>query len=109
VFADVFPIPVLGDSKSIKEMAKIYQKVYGVEPQLQHMGSLEDLYTSMTAVFQENRGNKYAWMGMFYQYYMLNGSTSLGELSNDRYPQIVPTTIEAYLKMHSKETVGKQY
>jgi len=99
----------LGDSKSIKEMAKIYQDVYGVEPQLQPMGSLEDLYNTMTSVFQKAPGNVYAWMGMYYQYYMLNGKTLLGELSNDHYPQIVPTTIETFLKSHTKESVGSLY
>jgi hypothetical protein len=90
-------------------MAKIYKGVYGIEPQLQRLGSLEDLYNTMTSILQKEPGNVYAWTGMHYQYYMLNGSTLLGELSNSRYPQIVPTTNDSFLKSHSKETVGNQY
>jgi hypothetical protein len=99
-------ITVLGDRKSVKEMAHLYQKVYGVEPQIQRMGSLEDLREKMTSIFKENPRNIYAWMGMYYQYYMANGSTSLGKLDNERYPGVVPKGLETFLKGYTKETVA---
>lgn len=102
-------VSVLGDSKSTKEIIKIYQQVYGIEPEVKHDGSLEALYEEMTATFEKYPDNPYAWMPLYYRYYMWNGSTLLGELSNDRYPHIVPTSIETFLKSHSRETVGNQY
>jgi hypothetical protein len=97
---------VLGDRKSVKEMAYIYQKVYGIEPEIKRNGSLKELYERMTAVFKEEAHNPFAWMGMYYQYYMQNGQTLLGKTDNDRYPKVVPTTVEAFLKEHTKEDVG---
>ena len=102
-----FEFAVLGDKKSIKELAQLYQQAYGTEPQVQRLGSLEDLYTKMTAVFKENPANYYAWMGMFYQYYMLNGSTSLDNLDNERYPSVKPITVEDFLKKYGKDTIGQ--
>lgn len=99
-------INVLGDRKSAKEMAELYQKVYGVEPKIQRLGSLEDLYEKMTAVFKEQGPNSYAWMGMFYQYWMTNGKTSLGKLDNERYPVVKPKDLETFLKGYTKDTVG---
>lgn len=97
---------VLGDRKSIKEMADIFQKVYGVEPQIKQNGSLKELYERMTEIFKEQARNPFAWMGMCYQYYMQNGKTLLGKTDNDRYPKVVPTTVEEFLKEPTKEIVG---
>jgi hypothetical protein len=102
-----FTITVLGDRKSVKEMAHLFQEAYGVEPQIQRMGSLEDLHETMISVFKEQPDNPFAWMGMFYQYYMANGSTSLGELDNERYPGVVPKSVETFLKARTKESVAK--
>ncbi|KAH9203992.1 hypothetical protein DL95DRAFT_131625 [Leptodontidium sp. 2 PMI_412] len=96
----------LGDRKSVKEMAELYQKVYGVEPNVQRMGSLEDLHGKMTAVFKEQAANPYAWMGMYYQYWMSNGQTALERLDNERYPVVKPKDLETFLKGYTKDTVG---
>jgi len=53
-------IKVLDDRNSVKEIAQLYQSVYGVEPQVQRMGSLEDLYNKMTSDFKENPTNPFA-------------------------------------------------
>jgi len=100
-------VKFLGDKKSVKELAQLYHQAYGVEPQVQHLGSLEDLYAKMTAAFKENPANYYAWMGMFYQYYMLKGTTSLDSLDNERYPSVKPITVEDFLKKYGKDTVGQ--
>ncbi len=96
----------MGDRKSAKEMAELYQKVYGVEPKIQRLGSLEDLYEKMTAVFKEQGPSSYAWMGMFYQYWMTNGKTSLGKLENERYSVVKPKDLETFLQGYTKDTVG---
>jgi hypothetical protein len=78
-----------------------------VKPDIQHMGSLDDLYEKMQVAFKNSPGNPFAWMGMFYQYYIQNGSTSLGKLDNERYTSVKPVTVEEFLKAHTKESLGK--
>jgi hypothetical protein len=77
-----------------------------VEPQIQSIGSLEDLREKMEAVFEEQAANPYAWMGMYYQYYMTNGQTSLGRLDNEKYPGLAPKRLESFLEGYTKETVA---
>lgn len=98
---------VLGDRKSVKELAQLYEKQYEIKPTVQGLGSLDDLFTKMQAAFKSEPKNPFAWMGMFYQYYMQNGSTSLGTVDNERYPAVQPLTVEKFLKVHTKETLGK--
>ena len=76
-----------------------------MEPKIEHLGSLQDLYNTMTALFKQP-DNPYGWIGMYYQYYMQNGQTVLGKTDNERYPGLVPTSVEEFLKMHSRESVG---
>lgn len=90
-------------------MAELYQKVYGVEPKVLRLGSLENLYDKMMSVFKQDPANVYAWMGMFYQYYMTNGQTSLGKLDNDRYPMVRPKGLEEFLNGHKKRECWKQF
>lgn len=97
---------VLGDSKSTKELAQLYEEVYGVAPVLKCLGTLGDLYEKMIPIFKSQPDNRYAWIGMFYMYYMANGSTRLGKLDNERYPALKPLSVEAFLKRHTKETVA---
>ena len=87
-------------------MAEAYQKVYGVEPKVQRLGSLEELYQKMMAVFNEKDPSYYAWAGLFYQYWMANGKTLLGKLDNERYPVVKPKDLESFLKGYTKDTVG---
>ena len=102
---------VLGDRVSIKEMAKLYEQVYGVEAKLEKKGELEDLKKAMQETFKKDPQNVYAWLGMHYQYWMSNGKTSLGtDLDNEKLSEAVkPTTVEEFLKKHSRDTVGKSY
>lgn len=61
----------------------------------------------MTSIFKENPKNGLAWVGLYGQYWMSNGRTLLGKTDNERYPTVVPTTVEQFLKGHTKESVGK--
>ena len=100
---------VLGDRKSVKELAGIYEKIYGVKPQIQQKGSLGDLYSRMQSTYKDQSENEFAWIGMFYQYYMQNGTTWLRKLDNERYPTVLPLTAEGFLQEHTKETVAKSF
>ncbi|KAF7920056.1 hypothetical protein EAE99_008177 [Botrytis elliptica] len=96
-----------GDSKSIKKLAHLYREAFGVEPNSQRLGSLQDLHDNMTSAFKENPRNGFAWIGLYGQYWMSNGQTLLGDTDNSRYPEVVPTTVEEFLKGHTKESLGK--
>lgn len=98
---------VVGDRKSVKELAQLYERQYEIKPDVQRLGSLDDLYVKVQATFKSQPKNHFAWMGMFYQYYLQNGSTWLGTVDNERYPTVQPLTVEKFLKVHTKETLGK--
>ena len=104
---DLCDILVLGDRKSVKELAQLYEKRYGVKPEIQQMGSLDELYEKMQIAFKNAPQNPFIWMGMFYQFYMQNGSTQLGELDNTRYLVVKPVNVEEFLKGHARESLGK--
>lgn len=55
---------VLGDRKSIRQLADEFEQVYGKRPVLDRRGSLEDLYTTMQAVADKDRANVYAYMAL---------------------------------------------
>ncbi|PVH75921.1 NAD(P)-binding protein [Cadophora sp. DSE1049] len=95
-------IEILGDSKSPKEMADVYRKVYGAEPKVNRLGSWDDLHAKMTAVFKENPSNIYAWIGLYYQYVMGKEKTQLRKVENHRYPSVKPTTLEDFLALKKK-------
>ncbi|KAF2719009.1 NAD(P)-binding protein [Polychaeton citri CBS 116435] len=102
-------IKVLGEKFSVKEMAETYREVYNIEPSLEPQGSFEDLHSAMTAVFQKDPTNIFAWMGMYYQYFMGTGKTNLREANNSRFPKIKPTDTKTFLQSHPRESVGMSY
>ena len=76
-------------------------------PKIERKGSLDDLYSIMMSIYEKNKSNQYSWLGMFYQYYMANGSTVLGKLDNDRYPNVKPVSAKTFLEGYTKDNVGK--
>ncbi|KAH6970534.1 hypothetical protein BKA56DRAFT_558900 [Ilyonectria sp. MPI-CAGE-AT-0026] len=89
-----------GDVKSTREIAQIYETVYGSKPTLSSRGSLSQLWDYMQAEKKKYEGqNKWNYMTWFYQYYILNGQTLWGrQFDNARYPQIKPDNIESFFK-----------
>ncbi|MBE3048547.1 hypothetical protein IMZ48_39810 [Candidatus Bathyarchaeota archaeon] len=55
---------VLGDRKSIRQIADEFAEVYGKKPTLERRGSLDDLYEAMQASFKKEPSNMYAWIAM---------------------------------------------
>ncbi|KAG4442634.1 hypothetical protein IFR05_001890 [Cadophora sp. M221] len=97
-------IEVLGDSKSPKEVAEVYKKVYGTEPKVERLGSWDDLQVKMTAIFKENPPNAFSWMGLYYQYIMGMEKTRLRKVENHRYPSVKPKTLEDFLTLRKKNS-----
>jgi len=55
---------VLGDRKSPKEFAQLYERVYGQSLTLERNGSLEDLDALKNRTREENPDDMRKWMGM---------------------------------------------
>ncbi|KAK8165419.1 hypothetical protein BKA80DRAFT_342551 [Phyllosticta citrichinensis] len=108
-------VKFLGDRKNIHQIAAAMSSVYSFTPSLEPLGSLADLHATMHKKRDSEPENYYAYLPMWYQYYMLNGSTLLvppgssaeKELSNNRYPEVKAVRFEDYLRMYSpKELSG---
>ncbi|KAF2163962.1 hypothetical protein M409DRAFT_57066 [Zasmidium cellare ATCC 36951] len=100
---------VVGDRKSVKELAKVYEEVYGVTPEVQRRGSFEDLHKIMRETFQKDPSNIFAWMGMHYQYYMGKGSVTLGKDENERLGDRKPQGVKEFLQSWPRERVAMSY
>ncbi|RDW93632.1 NmrA-like family protein [Aspergillus mulundensis] len=100
----------LGGRTTIKELAKSYEKVYGVPVTLEKRGSLDDLYKTMHELRAKEPQNIYSYMSMFFYYYWANGQTVLGpELDNARYPDVKPVDWEGFMSLWSREQLGTAF
>ncbi|PKY04959.1 NAD(P)-binding protein [Aspergillus campestris IBT 28561] len=100
----------LGDRRSIHGIADDFAQVYGKKPQLERLGSLDDLYKAMQATFNKDPSNIFAYLAMFYQYYCTNGQAYLKpELDNRKYPEITPVTFKKFLQDHKMEELSDSY
>lgn len=57
-------LPVVGDRKSTREIAQIFESVYHVKPALESLGSLEDLYKHMHEVWDKDPAAAMSYMPM---------------------------------------------
>ncbi|EEU33939.1 uncharacterized protein NECHADRAFT_55821 [Fusarium vanettenii 77-13-4] len=113
VIADTSAIGIkkyLGDRKSIKEIAATFQEVYGIQPKLERLGSLDDLKTQMNALRAKNPSGVFSYMFLFFMYYWLNGQTFVGPVTdNERYPEVKPETWEEFLKKRGLDELPQAY
>lgn len=82
--------------------------MYGFRPQLERLGSLDDLYKLMHELREKYPQDPFKYMAMFYQYYCVNGQCHLGEFTssdNARYPEIKVETSEDFLRRTPLETL----
>ncbi|KAK4499353.1 hypothetical protein PRZ48_009866 [Zasmidium cellare] len=100
---------VVGDRKSVKELAKVYEEVYGVNPTVERQGSFEDLHKIMREAFKKDPGNVFAWMGVHYQYYMGIGTVNLGKDENYRLGDRKPAGVKEFLQRWPRENVANSY
>ncbi|RSL43547.1 hypothetical protein BHE90_017187 [Fusarium euwallaceae] len=113
VIADTSAIGIkkyLGDRKSIKEIAATFQEVYGIQPKLERLGSLDGLKTQMNALRAKNPSDVFSYMFLFFMYYWLNGQTFVGPATdNERYPEVKSETWEEFLKKRSLDELPQAY
>ncbi|RAH63878.1 NAD(P)-binding protein [Aspergillus aculeatinus CBS 121060] len=100
----------LGDRKTIRQIADEFAQVYGRKPRLVRLGSKDQLYQKMHAIYDQDPSNIYAYLALFYQYYCTNGQTYLKpELDNSRYPSVKPMTFRQFLQSHSIDSLSDSY
>ncbi|KAL0939661.1 NmrA-like family protein [Colletotrichum truncatum] len=100
----------LGDRKTIKEIAASFKEVYGIEPKLERLGSLDELKTRMHSLRQENPADIFKYMSLFFLYYWINGQTFVGpDVQNDKYPEVKPVTWEAFMKNRTVQELAGAY
>ena len=89
-------------------MAEDFEAVYKKKPEIQRLGSLDDLYDRMHKIRAAQPGNVWAWMSLFYTYYSLNGQTVLPKpLDNDRFPGVKLETVRDYFAKTPLEKLGR--
>ncbi|KAF9889015.1 hypothetical protein FE257_007992 [Aspergillus nanangensis] len=100
----------LGDRRNIQQIADDFAEVYGRRPALERLGSVQDLYSTMQAIYKKDPSNIYAYLALFYQYYCINGQTYLKpQLDNSRYPQVKPVTFKKFMEAHQMDQLGDTY
>ncbi|GKT55755.1 NmrA-like family protein [Colletotrichum tofieldiae] len=100
----------LGDRKNIKEIASIFEEVYGVKPELKRLGSLEDLRTTMHQLRAEHPNDVFKYMSLFFMYYWINGQTFVGpEVDDAKYPDAEPVTWKDFMKTRSIQELAAAY
>ncbi|KAI1774426.1 hypothetical protein F4818DRAFT_419889 [Hypoxylon cercidicola] len=84
----------LGDRKSTNQIISDFRSVYGTEPAVKRLGSLDDLYQEAHA----NGEQHYAKTGL---HHILTGAVYLeGDLDCGRYPDVKPETMQDLFKQH---------
>ncbi|KAI4871162.1 nmrA-like family protein [Hypoxylon rubiginosum] len=100
----------VGQRTPFREIAKSFEKVYGVQPKLECQGSLDELFARMHKLRRDNPQNYFSYIFLFFNYYMTNGQTLLGpELDNHKYPQVKPTTWEDFFRATPREQLPGAY
>ncbi|KAI1141694.1 nmrA-like family protein [Hypoxylon sp. FL0543] len=103
-------LKLVGGRATTREIAGSFEKVYGVKPKLECRGSLDDLYRHMHEMRKKEPQNLFAYMFLFFQYYMLNGQTLLRpEFDNDKYPQVKPVSWEDYFRAVPRDQLPGAY
>ncbi|KAM5365872.1 hypothetical protein ACJZ2D_010786 [Fusarium nematophilum] len=91
----------LGDRRSIRQIADAFQDAYNEGPQLECLGSLDELYKTMHAKREEDPQNKAAYIPLFYHYYCTSGQTHLGvDMNTLPYPGLKRVTFDDFLRTH---------
>ncbi|KAH7142938.1 hypothetical protein B0J13DRAFT_585594 [Dactylonectria estremocensis] len=79
----------------------VAQDAYNERPQLECLGSLDELHKMMHAKRAEDPQNKAAYIPLFYHYYCTSGQTHLGvDMNTLPYPGLKRVTFDDFLRTH---------
>ncbi|GAB5593826.1 hypothetical protein Unana1_08726 [Umbelopsis nana] len=80
---------VTGGRTTNRGLAESFEKVYGIKPHLEKLGSLDDLFKRMHEIRAQQPKDFFNYMSLFHMYYWINGQTNVGpETDNSKYPEI---------------------
>lgn len=99
---DPAPLPsrfnVAGDILDFHELVGAFEEGSGRRLAVERLGSLEDLDARIAGLQRADPANVYAYLPLMYYRAMLNGKAKLGELLNDRYPDVRPMRAVEYVR-----------
>ncbi|KAK0610598.1 hypothetical protein B0T17DRAFT_621066 [Bombardia bombarda] len=103
-------IKVLGDSKTMKDLAVEFESVYGEKPKLQCLGTAEELYAKMHAMKDASPADYMSYIPLFYLYYWMNGFTMLEPgLDNERFSSVKPVTYRDFMTARRVDDLAKAF
>lgn len=91
------PLQIAGDTLSPRQLAQVASKAFGKAFTLNRLGDLDDLNAEIARRQATAPKDPTAWAGLQYHRAMASGSGKLRAIDNARFPDIQPTTIDAYL------------
>lgn len=89
---------VAGDSLTFHGLVKAYEEASGRSVTVTRLGTLAELDEEIRRRREAEPDNMFAWLPLMYWRAMLSGKARLQSVANDRYPQIEPTTVAAYVR-----------
>lgn len=87
---------IAGQVISFDDVSNALSRVLGHAFERERLGSVSDLKTRISELRADDTQQRLAIMST-YQLYMLNGQTSLENLQNNRYPEIIPESVSDFL------------
>ncbi|KAF4459994.1 demethylmenaquinone methyltransferase [Fusarium albosuccineum] len=96
----------VGDKKSIRQVAAVFEDVYGQKPKLHRLGSFVELKARMDEVSTANPQDGHIWMPLFYQYYLSSGQFHVGSTGLSSYPGLEQRSVKEYLQNHSLDSLA---
>lgn len=99
-------IAVRGDKKSVKEMAQLYEQIYSTKVSFECHGTVEELGQKMVAARKAEPDNLSAWLGLYYNYYTLNGATIMNDKDLGRYPDLKVKSLEQLMQETPKDKLA---
>ncbi|UPL01841.1 hypothetical protein LCI18_012775 [Fusarium solani-melongenae] len=118
----------VGDKKSIKQIAAVFEQVYGQKPKLHNLGTLTDLKARMEEISTAHPEDGQSWMPLlvrlvsnyfelykliisclnyrFYQCYLTTGQFQVGSDGLSSYPGLEQRSVKEYLQSHSVESLA---
>lgn len=100
--ADSVPdiVSVAADTKSMNQVAQLYEASRKVKLNRVNRGSLQDMDQHIEDLKQKNPDNLYAYLALTYYRPMLGGEATMKPLHNSLFPTVKPMTIEQYLAVN---------
>jgi len=92
---------VAGDTVSVKDVARIYGEVKGIQLKLINKGPTQDLANWIEAEKAKSPYNPMPYIAKQYLLPMLDGRGKLHDTVNAKYPHIKPTSLKQWLQVNN--------